>query len=507
MNLGIIDNFSKKCVLVIGDIMLDRYIYGHVDRISPEAPVPIVKVNRKEDILGGAANVANNISSLGCNVLLAGICGKDDNKDSLFIILKEKNIDYSLVLEDPSRPTIVKERVVAGNNYQLLRMDYEKTADINEATGEALFRKIKEKISKIDAIIISDYAKGCITEKLSRSLIKLANENKKPIIIDGKPKHLAFFKDCTLITPNLKEAIEMTSGLEDVTEMGKFLVDTVNCNVFIKRGGEGISVFDKNNKHTHVPSMNITKIFDVTGAGDTVIAVAALGLISGLDFVDSAVLANAAAGIVVQKPGTSVVSPDELRSNLNQEISHYLKESIDVKQKIIDKQVDKIESAASLFIDAYKHKNKIIAFGNGGSASDAQHLVGELVGRFKTERRSLSAIALTTDSSVITAIANDYGYDYIFERQIEANAQKGDVVVGISTSGNSPNVLNAIKKAKELGCKTIGLTGKDGGKLQGMCDVVIVVPSDNTPRIQEAHIAIIHIICELLDKDIGREKK
>jgi len=184
------------------------------------------------------------------------------------------------------------------------------------------------------------------------------------------------------------------------------------------------------------------------------------------------------------------------------EIARYLKESIEVKEMVIDKQIGNIEKAVQLFIETYSRGNKVIAFGNGGSAADAQHLVGELVGRYKAERKALPAIALTTDSSVVTAIANDYGYDHVFERQIEANAVKGDLIVGISTSGNSPNVINAVKKAKELECKILGLTGKDGGKLQELCDVAIVIPSNNTPRIQEVHIAIIHIICELLDKNL-----
>ena len=145
--------------------------------------------------------------------------------------------------------------------------------------------------------------------------------------------------------------------------------------------------------------------------------------------------------------------------------------------------------------------------GNGGSASDAQHLVGELVGRFKIERKGLAAIALTTDSSVVTAIANDYGFERVFERQIQANANKGDVIVAISTSGNSPNVINAIIEAKKIGCKVIGLIGKKGGQMAKLCDVPIIIPSDNTPRIQEAHIAIIHILCELLDKSFTKNAK
>jgi phosphoheptose isomerase len=503
MEINAVDKFKEKSILVIGDIMIDRYLYGQTTRISPEAPVPVVRILSVENILGGAGNVANNLVSLGSKVALAGVVGADNEGKILLEILKKKGI-IPLLVEDNTRPTTVKQRVVSGNNYQMLRMDYEKTAQIDEEIQKVLFNSIKKKISDFDAIAISDYDKGIFTEKFSRNIMKLCLEKNKPVIVDTKPCHIMYFKNCTIITPNLKEAMEMTGSQQDVVDMGKKLVDMLNCNVFITRGQEGISVFDRKAMHFYVPQMAITKIFDVTGAGDTVCAIALLSLVSGLSLIDSAKLANYGAGLVVQKPGTSTVTTEELKNVFRQEISHYLKESIEVKQKVIEKQLDKIEKAAQMFVEAYSSKNKVIAFGNGGSASDAQHLVGELVGRFKAERKGLAAMSLTTDSSVVTAIANDYGYDMVFERQVEANAVKGDVVFGISTSGNSPNVINAIKKAREMGCKTIGLTGKEGGELAKVCDIAIIVPSNNTPRIQEAHISIIHIICELLDKELTK---
>ena len=189
---------------------------------------------------------------------------------------------------------------------------------------------------------------------------------------------------------------------------------------------------------------------------------------------------------------------------MKSKISDYLKENINVKQSLIENQLEKIENIVKLMIETYKNDKKILIFGNGGSASDAQHFAGELVGRFKLNRKSLPAIALNTDTTVMTAISNDFGYDMIFERQIEALAQKGDLVIGISTSGNSENVVKAINTAKNMGIKTIVLTGKDGGKLSDKADVLIKVPSDNTPRIQETHITIIHIMCELLEIELFR---
>ena len=161
-----------------------------------------------------------------------------------------------------------------------------------------------------------------------------------------------------------------------------------------------------------------------------------------------------------------------------------------------------INSAVQLIINSIQNGNKLIIFGNGGSAADAQHIAAELVGRYKVERKGLPAIALTTDTSALTAISNDYGYDRVFKRQVEALAHKEDVVIGISTSGTSSNVINGLKTAKELGCKIIGFSGHDGGKMNNLCDVNLVVPSGDTPRIQEMHIVIAHTLCHLIDLDI-----
>jgi len=164
---------------------------------------------------------------------------------------------------------------------------------------------------------------------------------------------------------------------------------------------------------------------------------------------------------------------------------------------------DHIEAAAKLCIDALKNGKKILIFGNGGSAADAQHIAAELVGRYKTERKGLPAIALTTDTSALTSISNDYGYDHVFDRQVEALANSGDVVIGISTGGNSGNVINGLQTAKELGCKLIGFSGRDGGEMNDLCDVNLVVPSEDTPRIQEMHIFIGHTICHLIDQSFA----
>jgi D-sedoheptulose 7-phosphate isomerase len=162
---------------------------------------------------------------------------------------------------------------------------------------------------------------------------------------------------------------------------------------------------------------------------------------------------------------------------------------------------DAVATSAQLCIDCLKNGGKILIFGNGGSASDAQHIAAELVGRYKTTRKGLSAIALSTDTSILTSIGNDFGYKHIFSRQVEALANTGDVAIGISTSGRSENVINALKRASELNCHTIGLSGQNGGEMNKICDINVVVPSEDTPRIQEIHIIIGHTICHLIDQE------
>ncbi|HBA70852.1 MAG: phosphoheptose isomerase [Geobacteraceae bacterium GWC2_55_20] len=182
------------------------------------------------------------------------------------------------------------------------------------------------------------------------------------------------------------------------------------------------------------------------------------------------------------------------------EISAQLQDHHNMVERIEREMTPAIAELAILLVDTFRRGGKLLVMGNGGSAADSQHFVAEIVGRFKMERCGLPAIALSTDTSILTAIGNDYGFDLVFRRQVEALAASGDMVIGISTSGNSANVRNALELAREKGCRTAGLLGKDGGGIRGLCDLSLVVPSDDTPRIQEGHGIIIHIVCDLVEK-------
>ena len=191
--------------------------------------------------------------------------------------------------------------------------------------------------------------------------------------------------------------------------------------------------------------------------------------------------------------------------NKNTFISEYIEKSIQTKKELLKDHIPGIALVTEVILNAYHNGNKVIWFGNGGSAADAQHLACELVSRFYFERKALASIALTTNTSELTAIANDYSFEQIFSRQIEALVNSGDVVIGISTSGNSPNVIEGIRTAKKLGAITIAFTGATGGKLQGIADYLLTVPSDDTPHIQESHIMIGHVLCYLVEKELFGE--
>ncbi len=192
---------------------------------------------------------------------------------------------------------------------------------------------------------------------------------------------------------------------------------------------------------------------------------------------------------------------------MREKIKDILLESIQVKEEILRNQIESIVEISQLMIDCLRKGGKVIVFGNGGSASDSQHIAAELVGRFKKDRSALAGIALTTNTSILTSLANDYGYDVVFSRQVEALGKKNDVVLGISTSGKAKNVALGIKQAKKMGIKTVALSGGDGGELVKLADLSLLVPSNITARIQEAHITIAHIICEMIEQELCQEQK
>jgi len=316
--IAVIEKFKDKKIIVIGDVMLDKYIWGDVSRISPEAPVQIVNVLEESYVPGGAANVANNIAALNAKSYMVGIVGNDETKDKLVQELKKRNIDVNGLINDENKMTIQKVRVF-GRSQQLLRFDYEKKGYADTKIENNILDFVSRDLEKIDAIIVSDYAKGVITKQLMEKLIALCKEKNKILVVDPKPKHKDFYKNATLITPNHTEAHQMTDSKEnienDVEKMGEKLLEEMNSTVLITKGEKGMSLFEKDGKTTHIPTF-AKEVYDIIGAGDTSVATLTLALASGASFEEAAIIANHAAGITVGKIGTSTVNIEELKKSI-----------------------------------------------------------------------------------------------------------------------------------------------------------------------------------------------
>ena len=318
-----IANFKNAKVLVVGDLILDEFLWGDVSRISPEAPVPVVWVKKESFMPGGASNVANNLRSLGANVRLVGVIGNDERGAVLKGELEQKGIDISGILADDSRPTILKTRVVA-QHQQVVRIDKESTDGLDLRLIKKITGYIKDVIDDIDALIIEDYGKGVITPALLASIVPFAKRKNKIISVDPKEEHFKYYKGISVITPNNHEAAKAV-GFEikdndSLKKAGAALLKKLGCKIaLITLGENGMAVFQKNRPMKHIQTV-AQEVFDVSGAGDTVIASYTLSLVAGAGPIESAYIANYAAGIVVGKVGIAVVTPDELLKHMNMEL-------------------------------------------------------------------------------------------------------------------------------------------------------------------------------------------
>lgn len=318
--LDIIKKFPNKKILVVGDIMLDKYIWGEVERISPEAPVPVVEVKKETQNLGACGNVADNVVSVGAKAYVVSIVGGDIYADELRNMMLKKGIIVDGLFTDFSRPTTVKTRIIA-QNQQVVRVDKESRVHINPSLFKQIRNYIEDIKSQIDAIIISDYGKGVITKKLLQFLINISKKLDIPIAVDPKIEHFLDYKQVTTLTPNLNEAVlgmrlnKKPQTEQEIYNLGKKILSRLKPKALvITRGPDGMTLFEKDRIY-HIPT-RAKEVYDVTGAGDTVISILTLCLASGADFVSGCEISNFAAGIVVGKVGTATVSLKELEETI-----------------------------------------------------------------------------------------------------------------------------------------------------------------------------------------------
>jgi D-beta-D-heptose 7-phosphate kinase/D-beta-D-heptose 1-phosphate adenosyltransferase len=305
----IVRKFKGRKVVVLGDIMLDKYLWGSVSRISPEAPVPVVEVKRDSLCLGGAGNVCRNLESLSAAPVLVGVVGKDTEGRWI-----RRNVpDSRGIIQDPGRPTTTKTRIVA-HHQQVVRVDLERKKAVSAEMEEQVLNFIRKE--ECGGIVLSDYSKGMLTAGLVSRILAHAEANGIMVFVDPKVENFGLFTPVTLITPNHVEAEKIVSHEcrtdAQVERAGEEILSIVRSRYLIlKRGEQGMSVFETGRKPVHIPAI-AREVFDVTGAGDTVIAAAALALLAGATILEAAVLANAAAGVVIGKIGTAAVTPEEL---------------------------------------------------------------------------------------------------------------------------------------------------------------------------------------------------
>ncbi|MFH1913158.1 MAG: D-glycero-beta-D-manno-heptose-7-phosphate kinase [Pseudomonadota bacterium] len=303
-------------VMIIGDLMLDHYMIGSVERISPEAPVPVVRVERETSLLGGAGNVARNIVSLGGEALLVSTVGTDEDGARLDRLCNKAQLRTKLI-RDPARPTTKKTRIIAGTQ-QVVRVDQELAVPLQDAELNELFNYLQTVLADYPVIILSDYGKGFICEEfMCRFMGMVAECDPRPLVlVDPKTVNYDLYQGVDLLTPNTKEAGEGAGlpvmGQDTVIRAGRALFDRLGCrNLLITMGGDGMALFEGPDDVTHIPTF-ARKVFDVTGAGDTVIATVALALASGMDLRTACTLANYAAGIVVAQVGAATASPADV---------------------------------------------------------------------------------------------------------------------------------------------------------------------------------------------------
>jgi rfaE bifunctional protein kinase chain/domain len=316
----LIERFEGRRLVVVGDLMLDRFIWGAVRRISPEAPVPVVEVERESLHLGGAGNVVANVVALGATAFPVGVVGDDANADLLEAELRRAGIDAAGVVRDATRPTTTKTRIVA-HSQQVVRADREQRHAVEGAAAAAVLAAFEARLAEADAVVVSDYDKGLLAGEVLTRVLEAARARGVPVCLDPKVRRFARYRPVTIVTPNHHEA-EAATGLEAATDAdleacGRRIQEMLGGPaVLITRGEAGMSLVDRDGAVSHVPTM-AREVYDVTGAGDTVIATLALALAAGAPVLDAAVLSNVAAGVVVGKVGTATVTGGELAAAIN----------------------------------------------------------------------------------------------------------------------------------------------------------------------------------------------
>ena len=471
-------------IMVIGDLILDEYIWGSVSRISPEAPLPILETKSENLTLGGAANVANNLVAIGCKVHLVGAIGNDEKGDKLLSLIEEKKISSKGIFRFVYRPTTSKIRVI-GHNQQILRIDKEDNRPITEETENKIIKFINKTLPDMDIVICSDYRKGILTEKVFSATTHRANNSKKRVLVDPKSSNFELYRGATIITPNQFE-VEKAVPIKiqdkiDLDRAAEYLLNLTHAEVIlITRGKDGMTLYPNKEKPIDIPTQ-AKEVFDVTGAGDTVVSILAMALAIGFNYQDSAWLSNIAASIVVGKIGTAVVTLPEIDEYLHEEMLRTSKAVLNLEEltktvslaKSIGKTVvftngcfDLIHGGHIEFLQKARAKGDLLVVGlNSDKSVKAIKGNGRPIKGEKERANIISALKSvdyitifdeTTPEEIISEIrpdilvkGDDYDVDEVVGREIVegygAKVELIPVVKGLSTTNIVTKILENYK--------------------------------------------------------------
>ncbi len=515
--LDYVDRFAAARVLVIGPAVAERDVHCAVNRLAPDYPMPVYRVEHATVHPGAAALTAATIANLGARVTLLAPVGRGEAGLALRDALAAAHVRILDGFDDPNCRTPELFRYLAqGRQLLQIRKGWSPLAftnlrrTLNGKTGgedvQAAFDCVCVVAGEPETISADDMetiAHWCRTQAVPLVFDAAgANLNPQP----GQADHLIV---------NERESRQIASGggaaLDDHIDRLRRLCASTAPNVLLTLGRQGAVAACRSENgaqdavQVHPLTVPAHAMADRRGLGYVVSGVYATLIAVGASAHEAALLACSGASLAASLPGPKRLNLESLLRLTYREIETHVADGIEVFSRIRDEHLPVIDRAARLLMEAYNEGRQALIFGNGGSAAEANHLVGELTGRFRESRPGLPSISLSANDSLTTCLANDYGYEDVFARQIETFCREGDVVIGLSTSGRSPNVIRAMERARERGARIIAFTGRDGGAMAELADVAIIVPSDSTARIQEAHLFIIHVLCDMLDSRLDSQ--
>ncbi len=523
--LDYVDRFSQARVLVIGPAVVEADIQCSVNRLAPDRAMPVYQVESRSTHPGAAALTAATMRNLGAEVSLLAPVGKGTPGNSLRQVLDTLEIHLIEGGNGSTRTPELFRYLSSGQQLLQLRRGWE-PGQFNRLQKQLESALINPKTNQkqLDAVCIVDALPASLTAGDLKVIAEFCAAHELPCIFDAAGgdalPHLAALSKEAGVSHMIVNETESLQPLADPSRDPLLRLDAlcqaVAPNVLLTRGRLGAEVGRRPATDAPTQEVSITNIStpvhalsDRRGVGFVTSGVFALSVSIAVNANadEAAFLACRAATAAAAVPGPKNINIDDILLLAYHEIAVQVADGVEVFERIAREQLPVIDRAARILLECYTNDKQVLVFGNGGSAAEANHLVTELTGQFCRKRDALPAISLSSNDALATCIANDYGFEELFSRQVEAFCREGDVVIAMSTSGTSPNVVKGLEEARKRGAHTIGFTGERPGHLDDLCDVLLAVPSTATPRIQEAHLFVIHVMCEMLDQRVDHEGK